>query len=176
MNNHNDLLFKTLMENIGVLVKQKLFEALAGYDLVLPSAERWIDDQDGDTPETVEEVKMFLNAKDPGYGGLYTVKGVKIMQSLANCYLNDHIEWLNANFTFAISKNEQLCVLSNEHQGVIVNGIEYNWNETFLNNLDELCVETVQKLEQWSSQEEFDEAVREKSEEAIEVGKKYIML
>ena len=91
--------------------------------------------------------------RDPGTYRLYTIMGNKIAQMLGNAYINDRIEWMKVNFDFAISNNNKLCAVSREYDDLVVCFIDYDYDDTFVNNLDNLGEQTVDKLSMFNSEE-----------------------
>jgi hypothetical protein len=157
-------LIESVLKTMAPYVKNMMLnENFSGFELIEPSVKRWIDDQIyGDTPEQLEDVAAYLQAKYPGYK-MMTMRGQKITQDLVNAYLNDNVPWLNQNFETAISRNNKLTLLSYEYGNtpVIVYFIEYDYEKPFLKNLANLYQDAADFLCEFETEEIFSECCEE---------------
>ena len=169
-------LYESVMRTLSKQVYGMLAEKLTAS--VVPSVQRWLDDQiDMNTPESIEEVRRYLFAKDPGKYGLCTKKGELIMQSFCNSYIADNISWFGTyKLFFAISQTGNLAAIDCHYGSVrlVIDYVKYDFSLTFTENLGKLCKRVSEILKTVDSLEEYKKTGLEITEKARKSGIKQV--
>lgn len=163
---------KTLSKHVYAMLNEKMTAA------VIPSVQRWLDDQISlNKPESLEEVRRYLFAKDPGTYGLCTAKGDMIMQSYCNSYISDNVSWYGSHkLFFAVTKTGNLAAIDCHYGSVrlVIEFIRYDFSLTFTENLGKLCKKVTEVLKTVENLDEYKKMCVKITENAKNNGYKQV--
>ena len=154
---HKKRLYESVMRTLSKHVYRMLSEKLTSS--VVPSVQRWLDDQiNMNNPDSIEEIRRYLFAKDPGTYGLCTERSELIMQSFCNSYIADNVPWFGTyRLLFAVSKTGNLAAIDCHYGSVrlVIGSQRYDFALSFTENLGKLCKKVSDLLASLDSLDEY---------------------